>query len=240
MLYQFTKETILLKNYFFTNQIVMKTGLKLTFTLLTLSLGFSALSQTSVGIRGGLNLATLSDSKTLEDEIGLDRELLIGFSVAAIAEIGVTEDFFVQPEIAYTRKGIALSGTTAGIRGDVALTLDYFDLFLLGKYKIGEGPISGYLAAGPQLGYANSGKTKLEFGSIKEEDDVDLDEDFNRFEVGISAGGGISITIDGGPVLFFDARYVLGLTKLNDDDSDDKIKNRGIGINLGALFPIGN
>ena len=37
--------------------------------------------------------------------------------------------------------------------------------------------------------------------------------------------------------LFIDARFLLGLTNIN--DANDTIKNRGIGISAGYLFPIG-
>lgn len=209
---------------------------------------FAAQSQISVGAKAGLNLASQSYSGIDSLTSGVDFKSLPLYSFGAVLEVGLTENFAIQAEANYMQKGgrSEFSGDILGITFSTKsdIRVNYLDIPVLAKYSFGGESAKGYLLAGPNFSYAFSGKTKIEsttpVGSDSSEEDLNFDDAaYNRTDLGLNLGIGAQFGLSDNMRLFADARYNLGLTNLNtDEDTKDdlKVKNRGIGINVGVLY----
>jgi len=116
---------------------------------------------------------------------------------------------------------------------DFTFKLSYLELPLMIKYNFKtSNTLVPYAMAGPSLGYLLN--AKIEFG----DDEVDAKDQLKRVDFGLGLGGGVSIP-RGKLTLFGEARYVLGVSNINDDQSDEtKVRNRGLQILFGATVPI--
>lgn len=191
-------------------------------TAILLAANCFLMAQASFGLRGGVNLAKTS-SKGGGIEVTTDA--VTGLNLAAVLELGITENFAVQPELAFVQKGGNIKDF------DLKTVINYLDVPVLAKYKFGGESFGAYLAAGPSFGYALSGKS----GGDKIEDW----EDYARFELGGSFGGGLGLKLVGSMV-YLDLRYLLSLNNLNSGDDDFTVRNKGIGISVGFLKSLGN
>ena len=210
----------------------MNNFLKL-FTVCFLLLSALAIqAQTTFGIRGGVNLASVSISDDGED-FSYDRT--VGITIAMLAEMGMSESFSIQPELHYIQKGFGVDIDFLGYTISNEAKLNYLELPIHAKYKFGSGGVGGYLLAGPTLGYALSGTVESCENGICDKESIEFDEDdgFKRFEIGMSIGAGVTINQN----IIIDVRYTMGLTNLNEDDFDDiKASNNGIQIGVGYMF----
>lgn len=202
-------------------------------------------AQFSIGGKAGINLAEWKEPLTFTDANGnpYDNELLLGYNFGLLAEIGMDDHFFIQPELNLIQKGFSAERKEDDFNSELVFQLTNIDLVALAKYKVVGNVLGGYLAAGPQLGYLISGKTKLKTTDNGETDNSDEKIDlnlYNRTEFGIAFGGGLVVPIEDGPEIFLDARYLLGLTATlkENDFFDFNSKNRGINISIGALFEL--
>lgn len=178
------------------------------------------MAQLSLGVRGGVNLAKQSSKS---DNFEVTTDAITGLTVAGIVELGLTKSIALQMEAAFVQKGGELEGFKT--------TLNHFDVPVLLKFKVGSGSFGAYLAAGPTFGYALSGESDGE--------KIDDWEGYNRFEIGASAGGGLGLNLSSGTV-FLDARYLISITNLADDEGEDfTSRNRGIGLSIGYLHHLG-
>ncbi len=191
----------------------------------------------SFGIRTGINSATVN----VEDESGLnvEPESRTGLDIGLMLEIGLTEDFSIQPEIHYMQKGFEQVFEILGDEFESELSLNYLEIPILAKYSFGSETVRGFVNAGPSLGYALSGKTIESFNGDKEETDLDFEEEeFSRLDFSFALGGGIGFKT-GPATIFVDVRYLLGLSNLDDSENDTTVRNRGLGFAVGAMFPLG-
>ena len=210
---------------------------------------FAAQSQISVGLKGGLNLASQPWSGVDSLTSGFDFKSLPLISFGGVLEVGLTENLAVQAEANFTQKGgrqefsADVFGISVSSKYDTRV--NYLDIPVLLKYSFGGESAQGYALAGPNFGYAFSGKVKSEvttpLGSESDEQDIDFKEDnISRTDLGLNLGLGAQFGLSDNLRLFADARYNLGLTNLNTsdaaEDADLKVKNRGIGINVGILY----
>lgn len=184
----------------------------LCILLLICGMGHTAVSQNFYfGIKGGLNLTTLSG-----DTAGLDSRTAIHFGL--MSEFIITEKFSVQPELLYSGQGARADGES--------LKLDYLILPIMGKYYIADG-LS--LEVGPQFGLLLSAKTEFDG-----EDDLDIKDEFRDFDFGVNFGLGYKLQNG----LNFGLRYNLGISNAYFDDffQDMKVHNSVFQISLGYLF----
>jgi len=149
----------------------------LTITLVSLST--LSLSQTKLGIRGGLNLANISeelggtesfDFEGTPLEITLSQSNRTTFNIGGFVEYWFTPMFAVQINALYNQKGIGIDGdlnTTiveqgipinVTVNAEEVIKLAYFSFPVLAKLAFGESNIKPYLIAGPEIGFLLSGK----------------------------------------------------------------------------------
>ncbi len=229
----------------------MQNSKKILTTALLALTALVATAQTSIGFRVGANLAKVPQPDVISS-FTPDFKNITATSVAAVAEIGINDNFAFQPELAYTQKGFAIKEGFDLNLFDIPLPLgvkavtkvNYLEAPLLAKAKFGNEKVNAYITAGPTLGYAMGGRfiTKAQIlVDIKLIDQkLDLDRlGYERFEVGGSIGAGLNFNTKTSGSFFIDARYTKGFTNVYDVPIVDlKLKNQSFGVNVGYMIPL--
>ena len=163
-----------------------------------------------LGIKGGLNVANL---------MGDVKDVAIRTSIHAglVAEIIVSDNFSVQPELLYSGQGASDTSEGGG-----RFKLDYITLPVLAKFPIAK---NLYLETGPQVGFLISAKNKTNESNEKI-------EDLKTIDFGLNAG--LNYELNNG--VFFQARYNLGLTDIGIAGDNNRASNAVIQISIGKLF----
>lgn len=199
---------------------------KITMSLLAIfAFSGAALAQTpdvKIGAKAGLNISNVSDID--------DSKSKTGFHVGAVAEIFINEKFSIQPELLYSTQGAKASqketfmGQTFKLES--TLKLDYINIPIMAKYYIIDG-LS--VQAGPQIGFLVKAETKDKFQG--ESETTNVKSETQKVDFGLNFGAGYELPMG----LFFDARYNLGLTKIN-KEGDNSLKNGVFQISVGYKF----
>lgn len=171
-------------------------------------------TQTSFGVKAGVNLASLSG----DDADDLDGHTTM--HIGGVANIGITELFSVQPELLYSRQGF--KDKDAGRTG----FLDYITVPVMADFKVAEG-LS--LQGGPQIG--------ININAIVDDDNAGGEVDINNVEsLDIGVGIGAQYKLPAG--LFLQARYMAGLNNVFEEIEGEslKAKNSVISVSVGWFF----
>ncbi|MEO6220187.1 MAG: porin family protein [Ginsengibacter sp.] len=176
----------------------------------------NAQGRTNFGVKAGMTSANLKFSG-FGANISTDSK--IGFYGGVFAEIGISENFAVQPELLYSLLGAKSSDAT---NGDDKINLSYVSVPVLAKY-IKDG-LS--IVLGPQIGFLVSAKEKTS-GSNE-----DVKDDFETTDISGVIGAGYT-TISG---FGFDARYQLGLSNIAKDSGGGKLKNNAFMFGVHYRF----
>ncbi|PKV51224.1 outer membrane protein with beta-barrel domain [Aquimarina sp. MAR_2010_214] len=197
---------------------------KLLFVVIaTFSLGVTAQEENiRFGAKAGLNIANIAGDAVN----GISSRT--GFHLGAVVEIPISEKFAFQPEVLYSAQGYTMDETVFGIRIEGTTKLDYINIPLIAKYYVVKG-LS--IQAGPQVGFLVSAKGEVKTAGIEREEDID--DFYKSVDLGLGFGAGYQLDMG----LFFDARYNLGLSDINDvDGDDDKNQNAVIQFSVGYKF----
>ena len=197
---------------------------KLIF-LLFLGLLVQTVNAQRFGIKGGLNLASMSFSSS-----GLDisPKSILGIHVGPVVEIELQESLFFNSGLLYSLKGYKIKMDFMGESIESTSKVNYLEIPLNIAYKFSTGELTNFFVqAGPYLGYALSGKEK----SDGETTDIEFgDGGMKRIDFGIGVGLGIGL----GPVVP-SISYQLGLANLS-DDSDVTVKNKVLQFSVAYMF----
>jgi hypothetical protein len=170
-----------------------------------------------------------------------------------VGDIGLTNNFSIQPELNYTQKGFGLSQTADLTLFNVPLpvgvnavtAVKYVEMPILAKYRFGTEGVRFYLAAGPSVGYAVSGDLVTYAHAIIDVKVATIPINFsqvnyNRFEVGGVVSAGVELPI-GKAKLLLDARYVHGFNKVYTVPViGADVKNTAFGGSVGFAIPFGS
>ncbi len=156
-------------------------------------------SNAQVGVKGGVNFSNL-----YSDDVD-DNNVLTSFNAGFYASIPLTSSLAFQPEFLYSRKGAELEYDNAFASGATKFKLNYIEVPLLLKINLTD---NINVHAGPYFAYLIDAKVTDENsdGDINFEEEFDND-DFNKFDVGLSAGLGFDFNSIG-----IGARYNYGLS----------------------------
>jgi hypothetical protein len=166
-----------------------------------------------IGVKGGLNMSNFMGD--VEDQ-GMRTSIHLGL----LAEIIVSDNFSVQPELLYSGQGSTYTGSAPGF---ARTKLDYLTVPVLGKFGLTD-KLS--FEAGPQLGFLVSAKRKTNTSNDKIEGVKTLD-------FGLNAG----LEYELGSGVIFQGRYNLGLTDTGlTGDSNKRASNSVIQFSVGYLF----
>lgn len=214
--------------------------------LLLMCFVIPAMGQTQLGVIAGLNLANIS----LDPSDGVDLSNRTAFGVGAVAAFPLSPMFAIQLEPTYMQKGAGADFTEGNEKYETTIKADYIDVPVMAKISFGESTTKPYIMAGPYIGFLLSAKQKLDKATVDGQDVTDQipsserEQDIKDFvkstDFGLNFGAGVSFPM-GNNSLFLEAQYSLGLSDINDDpdDPDTKIKNKGIQVKAGIMFPLG-
>lgn len=161
------------------------------------------------GIKGGMNVASISKDGTLSDTSSK-----IGFNAGVFMNAPLAENFSIQPEVLYNDLG---SKITYGQNDNnsYSTNLGYISIPVMFQYNATP---EFYLEAGPQFSFLVNANNKLKDGNnnILVNDWTKLAKDnLNTFDFGLGLGAGYYFT----PQFGLTARYVAGMTKIGKDDN---------------------
>lgn len=148
-----------------------------------------------IGLKGGLNISTLSNSQ------GGERGSRLGFNGGLLAHIHLSPEWSLQPEVVYSSQGAKYTVND----GEHNLALNYLNIPLLLQYNFDNG---FRLQTGPQVGFLASVKDKRNGA----ETGFFTSDDFKTVDFSWSAGLGY-LTYSG---LGIDGRYNFGISNIND------------------------
>lgn len=164
---------------------------------------------------------------TYERELGRQVSVLTGAQYASRG-FGMREDFNIQ-----------VFGLDLPVGARIDTRLEYLEVPLQLKYKIGHGGVSPYVKGGLSAGYALSGKIQPKVDALISWKlpaiNINLENDlYNRFDLSALAGAGISIpTNDIGSIqLEINYRHSLNDMFL-DNITDVRIKTNGWTAGIG-------
>jgi Outer membrane protein beta-barrel domain len=205
-------------------------------------------AQWSVGSRVGINTNTASLTG-VSASLTPDLEHILSYNIGAIVSRDFSENFALQGEVNYMRKGfkttIGTNTTVAGLPiplGATAITtLNYIDIPVLAKVKFGNEKIKGYALLGPSVNIALNGniETRANFLVDIRLGDIPINtngSDFNKLELAGVLGVGMSLQLGNGE-LFVDARYSKSFNNVYQTPIvAANMRNSGFNIGLGYIF----
>lgn len=174
----------------------------------------STYKKSSVGIKGGYNLA----SAQINGDNNVDQRH--GFHAGFYNEIFLREYFAIQTELLYSQQGYEINNDS----GTFTQKLDYINLPILFKGYLSD---HFYIETGPQFGV-----------SVNHTEEIDANFDVfdsssevapNDYDFGANVGAGFK-TSSG---INIGARYYFGLNKVYDEENQ---KNRVLQFSLGFDF----
>lgn len=200
---------------------------------------FSVNAQSSAIIRGGVNLANISN----KDNGGYDdSKMLSSFQVGILGDLNITDFFAIQPGLLYTGKGIKLGNSTQELRYNP----QYLEVPVNFVFKTPTGAAKFFVGAGPYVAVGIGGKWKGK-GLYNFEEKIDFSDDdpftqeeedagvfkTKRFDYGLNGLVGFELS-----KLVISANYGLGLAKIQSGTSnntdDNSNKHRVFSVTLGV------
>jgi opacity protein-like surface antigen len=176
------------------------------------------------GIKAGANFYMIGGSDADDQQLDQSRKLKIGIAGGFLVNIPFSEMFSFQPELLYSTEGNLQK------EGDAKITvaLSYLNIPLMLQLNTTSG---FYAETGPQIGFLMSAKAKVDDGTNETEDDIKDD----LKSIGFSWALGVGYKLQSG--FGFGARYTLGLSTLDDADTDpSKITSSGFHIGVFYMF----
>ncbi len=211
----------------------LASALMLVFFMLPGSLDAQELSY---GIKGGLNLSTI----TITDAD--DNNIIPGFHAGAFADIPVAEQVTIGPEVHFSTKGVKATydANVFGLNlanGETRMDLFYIDIPVYVKYYLSDdfnfhlGPYAGILAKAK----IETDAELLDFIQVDDSDNIDKTM-LNSLDFGVSMGLGFIVE----PVRI-GFNYNLGLNRVAKEEySIENLlgdgKNNVIQVYLGFSF----
>jgi hypothetical protein len=177
------------------------------------SLLLKAQTHVELGLKGGLNVATLS-SASFNSSI----DPRISFNIGGLAHIHLSKEFAIQPELLFSGQGA--QQTISGVA--YRTNLNYLQIPVLLQYMIGKGL---RLETGAQFGALVGAKNEV--GNSE----ADVKNAYKAVDVAWVFGAGYLTNSGFG----LDARYNLGLANINDVGSA-KINNRVFSVGVFYQF----
>lgn len=190
----------------------------LAFSIAAISFGTAnAQKESSVkfGLKAGVNFSnarsTTSGTTTTED-------MKVGFHVGALANLPVSSEFSINPEVVYSAEGAKEKGS------DAKINLGYINVPVMAQYNTASG---FFVETGPQIGFLLSAKAKAN-GVTQDVKDAFTSTNFSW---GLGAGYKVASGLG------FNARYNLGLSNIEKNPaSGDKTKASTIQVSVFKLF----
>lgn len=181
-----------------------------------MAFGVTNAQKTRFGIKGGLNITTLTGD--------IDANSLVGFQIGGFAEINVIERLAIQPELLFSTQGADLQYIGGSRNPD--LKLNYINIPVLAKFYITK---KFTVEGGPQLGFLVSAKF----------DSNDVKDSYRSVDTGFNFGAGYNFTDN----LSAGIRYTVGISNVEkstndsvEDYLDYSVRNNVFALSLAYKF----
>lgn len=208
----------------------MKTMMKTTSMAVLFLLAASVQAQNPVlGIRAGMNLATVSAAGNLYD----NNQVQPGFNAALMARYPLGRNWDVMSELSFEQKGIR---TSQGSGSWETVNTRQFDYLTVPLAIRGSMPLAGSVRLFGQAGtygsiLLNSWTTRKISGEQSVHQDSDPNIKSNDF--GLIAGGGVDISMKN-RTLSAEIRFERGIMEVDKTNSD--LRNKVFSIHIGYWF----
>jgi Outer membrane protein beta-barrel domain len=191
--------------------------------VLVLLCGSQALAQqASFGVKGGVNLATLSS----DEEPSPEFKYRVGIVAGGFFTWPIGARLDIQPEVLFSQQGTAFDEPGFD---SITIRLDSLVTPILVRYKLGSSGKGLVVFGGPSLGFNLSAKAVSKSSGRTTTDDIG--DDVESFDYGVVFGAGW----EAGRFII-DGRYTWGLSSISKDEDGPKVTNRVIGILAGVRF----
>lgn len=238
-------------------------NLILLSALLTLTTALPA-QISGLGLRGGVSLSTYKLTRDWSDSY--DARLKPGASIAGFVEINLGNRFTIQPEVAFTQRGVSMKSESAvtwngpdfGYPSDHQVidyrfkeTLNYLDIPVMFEKNFGGGNFGAYVALGPGLSFGFNGKGReaitVEYPATNESlstrtDNVEYTIEMGKGRYDMYKGVDFNLNAGGG-LLWIMEQGELGLDLRYTHGlkflSTDGLKNRNLVIGLSYMHYLG-
>ena len=205
------------------SRFVMTVGLVVLF----------AASATAQSVQYGFKAGPTFPSASFDPPLAEgDYDTRLAAAFGGFLVVPFNDQFSAQFEALYMPKG----GNVQAGDQELKLRLDYFEVPVFARWTFNRTPTSAwYVFGGPTFGIRTKARveesvttTGFIYGSA-----VDVGEDFSRFEMGVSVGGGVDL----GQWVVIDGRYGWGLTDVNKHpDITSSLKTHGFTFMAGIRF----
>lgn len=180
----------------------------------------NAQAQVAIGLKGGLNFAKVDvENFSTDSRTGFHGG---AFALFKFSKIGI------QPELLFSRQGYKLSLSSQDLKSN----FDYINIPILLKLYT----VAGInLQVGPQFGFIAKAESELPDinGNITTQD---VKDQLKGSDISLAIGAGWDLPFG----LTIDARYNLGLSKINDNSGSPESKNQVIQVSAGyKIFKLG-
>ncbi len=189
------------------------------FAILLCACAMAATAQQtlSFGPVAGVNFSTISDVR--------NSEFNTGFAGGAQLTYSDVNNWGLGAAVIYSREGVDVEAGGA----EASTNLTYLRVPLKGYvfFRKNEDAFRPKIFFGPSLGFLMDSDVKVSGAEI------DLEDSYNKFDFGLTAGLGFNARITQGTWFNLDAGYTYGLLDVADNADG---ANRSIGITAGVLF----
>jgi hypothetical protein len=195
----------------------MKKNILVVIVMLLMGSAAYSQAQLAIGIKGGLNFAKLDVSSTSGAYNSRTGYHAGAFLLVKFSKIGI------QPEIIFSRQGSSykpVTGTSLDARFDYVNIPVIIKLYTVAGINIQVGPQIGFITS------ASQDVVNTATGAIQSQDIKSLlkGTDFSA-ALGLGWDAPFGLTVD--------ARYNLGLSKINDVTGSNDAKNQVIQVSVG-------
>lgn len=180
----------------------------------------NAQAQVAIGVKGGLNFAKVDvDNVSTDGRTGFHGGAFVLFKVSKIG---------IQPELIFSKQGSSFKANTQ----DLKANYDYINIPIILKLYT----VAGInLQVGPQFGFVTKAEQDvLDVNNVKTT--ADVKDQLKGSDISAAIGVGWDLPFG----LTIDARYNLGLSKINDGSGSPEAKNQVFQVSAGyKLFKLG-
>jgi hypothetical protein len=188
-----------------------------------LSLSANAQASIGIGVKGGLNFAKLDGSSA-----GAAYNSRTGYHAGAYVRVKLSK-IAIQPEVIFSKQGTTVSFSGKNLQANY----DYINIPVLLKLYT----VAGInLQVGPQFGFLAGAKQDVYDPNTGTVSSQNVKSQLKSSDISAALGLGWDLPFG----LSIDARYNLGLTKINNTSGSSAAKNQVIQVSVGyRLFKLG-
>ncbi len=195
---------------------------------------FTSIKSLSIGFKVGINLTTITV------DLGPEEKLMPKFQGTLALRKRYSKVYSIQPELQYSRQGYYLASTGPTGYKDNFIT-EYLNFTPFSRFDFGKSKTNFFILLGPYIGMMVNGKEKVSFtyfnGDTENHTNYLTDYSiYNRFDLGVSFGVGISQTLKSGDQIVFDSHLNGGFITVLKKEFNTNMFNLYNSFSIGYLY----